>query len=62
MIVRKARRHGGQACYYSRVQKSKTRMYHAFGLCRVVAKDGSYWRLIVGRWAIAFGFRAAKGE
>jgi len=60
MIVKKARGHGGQRCWYDRTRKKRVRLYHAFGLSRLVMKDGSCWRLIVGPWTFAFGFRATK--
>jgi hypothetical protein len=61
VIVKKARGHGGRPVWYDR-KKSKTghrtRQYHAFGLALVVSGTGeSFWRMIVGRWAIAWGYK-----
>jgi hypothetical protein len=38
-----------------------TRQYHAFGLVRVVCGTGeSFWRLVIGKWALAFGYEKRK--
>lgn len=60
--INKARGHGGASVFYDRLRnkdgKQKERMYHVFGLCRVVFPTGeSFWRLIIGPWAIAFGYK-----
>ena len=65
MIVRKANGHGAQKIWYDRTRSKSTgqrwRHYHIFGLAKVVCSEGSLWRLVVGPWTIAFGFRGAKG-
>lgn len=55
MIVKFAKRHGGQRCWYDR--SKKFRRYHVFGLCRLVNKEGSYWRLVIGPAVLAWGFK-----
>lgn len=60
MIIKKARGRGKQRCWYDRTRKTRNRLYHVFGLSRIVMSDGSCWRLIIGPWAFAFGFRGNK--
>jgi hypothetical protein len=60
MIVKRARGRGRQCCWYDRTRKTRSRLYHVIGLSRLVMKDGSCWRLILGPWTFAFGFRAIK--
>jgi hypothetical protein len=64
-VFQKAHSRGGRASYYDRLRdregKQKERMYHAFSLSLVVFPTGeSFWRLIVGPWAIAFGHKFKK--
>jgi len=65
MIVKKASGHGGKKVWYDRSRSKSTgerwRHYHVFGLARVVCKDGSLYRFIIGPWVIAFRFRGTKG-
>lgn len=55
MIIRRAQGHGGARVYYDR--KRDSRCYHVFGLSRVVMKEGAFWRLTIGQWCIAFGWK-----
>jgi hypothetical protein len=57
MIIVQAKEHGGARVFYDRKVECTMRVYHAFGLAHVVTTDGSYWRLILGPWCIAFGLR-----
>ena len=61
----KAHNRNGIVGFYDRHRnkdgKQTERMYHAFGLCRVVFPSGeSFWRLIIGPYAVAFGFKGKR--
>jgi hypothetical protein len=64
VIVKKANGHGGKKVWYDRTRSKSSgqrwRHYHAFGLAKVVCSEGSMWRLVIGQWVIAFGFRGIK--
>lgn len=63
MITARAKGHGGARVFYDRQRKHGTRTYHAFGLSRVVSHTGeSYWRLIVGQWAICWGYEDRRAH
>ena len=45
----------GKRIFYDR--KRDSRVYHVIGLQRVVMKEGSFYRLVVGQWAFAWGLK-----
>ncbi|VVE28896.1 hypothetical protein PEP31012_03563 [Pandoraea eparura] len=61
MIARIAKARGGQRCWFDRGRIGKSRRYHVFGLSRIVWREGSCWRLVIGPLCIAFGYRDCKG-
>lgn len=61
MILVRAKGHGGAKRFYDRQRKHGTRQYHVFGLARIVNGQGeSFWRLIVFKWAWAFGYERRR--
>lgn len=48
-------------CCYDRLRKSKCRQYHVFSLCRIVRRDASYMKLVIGPWVWAWGYKDMKG-
>lgn len=62
MIIKKANGHGGKKVWYDRKQDrsdgTRWRHYHVFTIALAVCSKGSFWRVIVGPWAFAIGFRA----
>lgn len=57
MIFKIAKGHGGPRVWYERSRKHNFRSYHVFSLSRLVSANGSCWKLIVGPFALAFGFK-----
>lgn len=55
MIVRFAKGNGGQRCFYTRTKG--TRLYHVFDLSRIVDRNGSAWRLVIGPIVFVFGLK-----
>lgn len=63
MIVNKAHGHGGKKVWYDRKRDkrgTRIRHYNVVTLSLMVSRYGSCWRLIIGPWAFAFGFRGIK--
>lgn len=57
MIFKLAKGYGGMRCWYERSRKHNIRSYHVLSLSRLVSANGSCWKLIVGPFAFAFGFK-----
>ena len=55
---------GGRVWYSRRISKSsgiKTREYHVLAIHRVVsARRGSYWKFVLFRWCLCFGYRPSR--
>ena len=65
MIISKAKGHGGKKVWYDRKRSKdgmRTRHYNVITLSKMVCRDGSCWRFIIGPWAFAFGFKGRKAK
>lgn len=62
MIMRFAKSHGGQRCFYDRTgRRRRSRVYHLFSIARIVDKEAAAWRLIVGPVVFVFRFKPRRG-
>lgn len=66
----KTAKYGKTKIWYTRTGPSfpntkmryRWREHHIFSLCRVVNKVGSYYKLNLMRWSVAFYFKPNKGR